>query len=80
MAICARRPSPHDALGADRYRPNPPARFLRAAADSNAHLLLFPLLDLVALSGLVLHHESAPETVRNVANVQLQILRRTNEV
>lgn len=80
MAICARHPSPHDALGTDRYRPNPPARFLRAAADSNAHLLLFPLPDLVALSGLVLHHESAPETVRNVANVQLQISKRTNEV
>lgn len=41
MAICARRPCPHDALGTVRYRPNPPARFLRAAADSNAHLLLF---------------------------------------
>lgn len=80
MAICARYPSPHDALGTDRYRPNPPARFLRAAADSNAHLLLFPLPDRVALSGLVLHHESAPETVRNVANVQLQISKRTNEV
>lgn len=41
MAICARRPSPHDALGTDRYRPNPPGRVLRAAAYSNAHLLLF---------------------------------------
>lgn len=67
MAICARRPSPHDALGRGRYRPNPPAPFLRAAADSNAQMLLFPLPDLVGLSGLVLHHESAPEMVRNVA-------------
>lgn len=33
----------------------------------------FSLPDLVALSGSVLHHESAPETVRNVLMVQLQI-------
>lgn len=32
----------------------------------------FSLPDLVALSGSVLHHESAPETVRNVLMVQLQ--------
>lgn len=76
MAICARRPCPHDALGTVRYRPNPPARFLRAAADSNAHLLLFS-----PGPGSVLHHESAPETVRNVLMVQLQIrIKRTNEV
>lgn len=40
----------------------------------------FPLPDLVALSGLVLHHESAPQTGRNIANVQLQILTRASEV
>lgn len=41
----------------------------------------FSLPDLVALSGSVLHHESAPETVRDVLMVQLQIrIKRTNEV
>lgn len=61
MAFSARHPSPHDALSTDRYRPNPLARSLRAAADSKAHLPL-SLPDLDALSGLVLHHESTRET------------------
>lgn len=38
MAFSARHVSPHDALSTDRYRPNPLARSLRAAADSKAHL------------------------------------------
>lgn len=54
MASGARHPSPHDALSSDRYRPNPLARFLRAAADSKAHLP-FTLPDQGVLSGLVLH-------------------------
>lgn len=54
MASSARHPSPHDALSTDRYRPNPLARSLRAAADSKAHLP-FTLPDLDVLSGVVLH-------------------------
>lgn len=53
-ASSARRPSPHDALSTIRYRSNPLALSLRAAADSKAHLP-FTLPDLGALSGLVLH-------------------------
>lgn len=49
MACGARHPSPHDALSTDRYRPNPLARSLRAAADSKAHLP-FTLPDLDVLS------------------------------
>lgn len=54
MASGARHPTPHDALSTDRYRPNPLARSLRAAADSKAHLP-FTLPDLDVLSGSDLH-------------------------
>lgn len=74
MAFSARHPSPHDALSTDRYRPNPLARFLRAAADSKAHLPL-SLPDLDALSGLVLHHGSTTRNGANVIYLQLQIKR-----
>lgn len=59
MASSARDPSRHDALHTDRYRPNPPVRSLRAAADSKAHLLS-PLPDL----DLFIRFSSASRTVQ----------------